>query len=240
MELRAFQISANTQDGEPTYSVVIGIEGKETELESTATFTKEVCMGLFDLTSDEFDNIACEYTGEEKPVIKRHDYEDDETDRPEGEGWELTDASTGVRQWGRKVGHDTYEYVQDGIEQRVINLWKFSEEIQEEAVNAFGYTLVGKEGEENILVTYAENDYWEQIVAECLFELEYKEDLKLRDTFQSDDEKYKEMNGKPFIIINHSYGRKEFNEPDTYLVKVGNQWVSCVPPETVYILKLIW
>jgi len=85
--------------------------------------------------------------------------------------WILTDPDT--NQAYRRCTEFIHELKQKGIPQRLIDLRRFSTDLIEDTIKSYGYTL--RPEHNNVFKMYGEDA--EQIIAECLFESQIKEDL---------------------------------------------------------------
>jgi hypothetical protein len=83
--------------------------------------------------------------------------------------WVLTDPQ--FNQYGRAISETVFEFKQNHIDQRIIDISKFTEGEIELIINTYGYTLYESDnGNSNIVEQYTEMKNW--IIAECIFELE--------------------------------------------------------------------
>lgn len=81
--------------------------------------------------------------------------------------WQLTDPDS--LQYGRYIGDKKFEFKETGKSQRIINLSLFKQETINNAVNSYGFS-----GWDDFTPLVKD---W--LRAECLFELEVKEDAKV-------------------------------------------------------------
>lgn len=92
--------------------------------------------------------------------------------------WVVTDPST--NQMGRFISSGLYEFKEDNIEPRIIDLTKFKSSTVDKALLAFGYSLrepIAFRKEINLWDIYKTQKEVDWICAECLFELEIGEDF---------------------------------------------------------------
>lgn len=83
--------------------------------------------------------------------------------------WYLTDPST--NQYGRQINKMSFEFKENGKDQKIIDLLDYSFSEKESFANLFGYTIepMGKKGYSYLYTEYPENANW--ILAECIFDL---------------------------------------------------------------------
>lgn len=96
--------------------------------------------------------------------------------------WECTDSDSG--QYGRKISDRIWEYKQTDINDGkplVIDLDRYTNEQIEDCIQAYGYTTMSDGGYETTQGgQYSKNIYQlydkdaDQIICECLFEMEEK------------------------------------------------------------------
>ena len=90
--------------------------------------------------------------------------------------WVVTDPSS--NQQGRFISLGIYEFKENAVKSRVINLSKFRQNSIERAISGYGYVFrEPKQNEQSLWDIYTTQQEVDWIVAECLFELETPEDI---------------------------------------------------------------